>query len=86
MKKIITTAALIFSLNNVFSQNKRDTIIVWYSIPCYDSLGNVAITKQTFDHIPTHKDTISFRHRDDSIERAIKATIDTLKIKGYIQK
>ena len=65
MKKIITTIALIFSLNNVFSQNKRDTIIVWYSIPCYDSLGNVTVYKKTYDHIPTKQDTVEFGHTID---------------------
>jgi hypothetical protein len=66
MKKIITTIVFIFTLNNVFSQNKRDTTITWYSVPCYDSLGNLTIYKKTYNHIPTRYDTIEFGHIIDS--------------------
>jgi hypothetical protein len=30
------------------------------SIPCYDSVGNVYISRQTYDHLPTQKDTADF--------------------------
>ena len=30
------------------------------SIPCYDSVGNVYIHRQTYDHSPTQKDSTDF--------------------------
>jgi hypothetical protein len=30
------------------------------SIPCYDSVGNVYIHRQTYDHLPTQKDSTDF--------------------------
>jgi hypothetical protein len=79
MKRIIVIA-LLFTLNKAFSQNKRDTTIIWYSVPCHDSLGNVTVYKKTFHHIPTRHDTIEFGHIIDS-ERGKTKKINSRKPK-----
>ena len=38
----------------------NDTSITLRSVPYYDSVGNVTIYTQTYDHIPTKQDTIAF--------------------------
>jgi hypothetical protein len=86
VKIIIILVILLLLIDKSYSQTKKDTLITWYSIPCYDSVGNVTIYKKTFHHIPTRKDSLSFKwRRDEAIEKAINATIDTLKSKGYIK-
>ena len=39
------------------------------SIPCYDSVGNVYIHQQTYDHIPTQKDSIDFENEGLRIKK-----------------
>ena len=62
-KIIIILVILLLLIDKSYSQTKRDTLITWYSIPCYDSVGNVTYYRKTFDHIPTRKDTLSFKWR-----------------------
>jgi hypothetical protein len=52
---------LILILSFIF----QDTTIFLYSVPTYDSVGNVTIYRQSFDHIPTKKDSIDFGYRID---------------------
>jgi rare lipoprotein A len=56
---IVTLLLYFFSTN---AQMHKDTTIIWNSLPCYDSVGNVTIYRQIFDHIPTHADTIKYNH------------------------
>lgn len=65
VKLIIILIILLLLIDKSYSQTKRDTTITWYSIPCYDSVGNVTIYKQTFNHIPTRKDSLAFKYRRD---------------------
>ena len=59
MKKIFTGVALVIS-TSITAQTKKDTTITWYSVPSYDSVGNMIIAKRAFDHLPTKQDTIDF--------------------------
>ena len=63
VKLIIILIILLLFIDKSYSQTKKDTLITWISIPDYDSLGNLTIYKKTFNHIPTRKDTLSFKWR-----------------------
>jgi|LakMenEpi03Aug12_release.lakeMendotaPanAssembly.Ray.scaffolds.fasta_scaffold406958_4 hypothetical protein len=65
MKKI-TLILISFLFMNLAKAQKTDTTIVWYSIPYYDSLGNVYTTKRVFNRIPTREDSIQFQ-KENSI-------------------
>ena len=56
MKTLITFLTLITLQLNTSGQEKY----ILYSIPTYDSLGNVYQTQRAFDHIPTKQDSIQF--------------------------
>ena len=43
----------------------QDTSIILYSVPYYDSVGNVTTYVKTYDHIPTKQDTVEFGYRID---------------------
>ena len=43
----------------------NDTDITLYSIPYYDSVGNVTVYVQHYDHIPTKKDSVNFGYKID---------------------
>jgi len=43
----------------------QDTTIILYSIPYYDSLGNMITYVKKYDHIPTKQDTVEFGYRID---------------------
>lgn len=69
VKIIIILVILLITIDKTYSQTKKDTTIIWISIPCYDSVGNVMYRKKVFNYIPTHKDTIEFgRRRDEFID------------------
>ena len=59
MKKITLVIALLFS-TYVCSAHSKDTTITWYTLPYYDSLGNIYFTRKVFDYIPTKKDSDEF--------------------------
>ena len=58
--------------------NKNKKTYTLESIPTYDSLGNLYGIKKTYDHIPTHNDSIEFEIESD-IE--IKKMIDSINKK-----
>ena len=61
IKGIVILTLLLYYLSTN-AQTLEDTTIIWNSVPCYDSVGNVTIYRQIFDHIPTHADTIKYNH------------------------
>ena len=61
IKGIVILTLLLYYLSTN-AQTLEDTTIIWNSVPCYDSVGNVTIYRQIFDHIPTHADTIKYYH------------------------
>ena len=85
MKKIIITSFILISTLFVSAQVKKDYYI--QSIPEYDSLGNMVIYKQTYDHKPTKEDTIEFYKNLDwrlEIQTGINNSIRELKKQGCI--
>ena len=85
MKKIIITSLILLSTIFASAQVKKEYYIE--SVPCYDSVGNVTIYKQTYDHIPTKEDIKEFYDNLEwriSIQSAIDYTIKELKKQGYI--
>jgi hypothetical protein len=75
MKKILTIAALVIATSTT-AQTKRDTIITWYSVPNYDSVGNMTTYRKIFNYTPTKQDTIEFGGK-----RAIRVSKMELKKK-----
>ena len=62
-RKILVLITLLLATNFAIgqkNQNKKDTFIVWRSLPIYDSLGNITTTFQQYDHIPTFEDSVEF--------------------------
>jgi hypothetical protein len=53
---ILITLILITLQLNSLGQEKY----ILYSLPTYDSLGNIYQTQRTFDHIPTKQDSFQF--------------------------
>jgi hypothetical protein len=45
-----------------------------HSIPTYDSLGNLYGTQKTYDHLPTHEDSVQFNIES---EKEINDMIDS---------
>jgi hypothetical protein len=89
MRHVIFLFLFLISFQS-YSQTKKDTSITWISYPCYDSVGNVTYYKKIFNYVPTKKDTLKFGHHIDTaqsnaINRAINATLDTLRKKGYLK-
>lgn len=58
MKKLITTAAVIFTTLTLSAQTK-DTFVL-KSFPAYDEMGNYYEIRKSYDHIPTQQDSIAF--------------------------
>lgn len=56
MKLYIVLITLITLQLKTLGQEKY----ILYSIPTYDSLGNIYQTQRAFDHIPTKQDSIQF--------------------------
>lgn len=78
IKGIVILILLLYYLS-ANAQIHKDTTIIWNSVPCYDSVGNVTIYRKIFDHIPTHADTINFKHTIniyDTSNNFISNTID----------
>jgi hypothetical protein len=63
MKHLIILIAVLIS-SSVYSQSK-DTTIIWYGMPFYDTLPDGRIkmktTIYTFDHIPTRSESLYIR-------------------------
>jgi len=57
---IIIFVLLLFSINVINKNHKPEKIQLYtiYSLPSYDSMGNVTITSKIIDHEPTHQDSI----------------------------
>jgi len=60
MKLILTTIVAILTTVIVLGQSTKDTFNL--TSPLYlDSLGNIFITRQVYDHVPTLKDSLDFQ-------------------------
>ena len=59
MKKIITSLAFI-AISISASAQTKDTFIL-KTVPHYDEFGNLYTISQSYDHIPTSKDSADFK-------------------------
>ena len=87
MKKILTVIAILLS-TAAFAQPK-DTTIIWYGVPFYDTLADGRIKIKTcvyrFDHIPTAQESLYVnRINAYNYKRLPKATKPTTK-KSYVK-
>lgn len=63
---------------------RSDTTIVWYSPPSYTKDLLVQKKAKTFDHIPTHQDTIEFGERLDiewfeNVNNGLQQALDSFR-------
>jgi hypothetical protein len=82
MKHLITLIAILIS-SSVYSQSK-DTTIIWYGMPFYDTLPDGRIKMKTivykFDHIPTRYESLYVRKVNTSLYKKLP-TVKKKKIK-----
>ena len=88
MKKLTFILFLFITASASAQTSIGDTSITWYSVPCYDSVGNMYIYKKSFDHIPTQQDSLNF-HEDTTWRREyemnIQKEIEEQRKNGYLK-
>jgi hypothetical protein len=73
MKKIMTSLALI-AISISASAQTKDTFVL-KTVPHYDEFGNLYTMSQSYDHIPTSKDSDDFK-KESNIQ--ISVWIDSM--------
>jgi hypothetical protein len=66
MKKLLAAVALLVLISCHTNTNTKSTTYTLKSFPTYDELGNYYEMDTTFDHKPTHEDTIKFYQSSDA--------------------
>jgi hypothetical protein len=79
MKKIMTSLTFI-AISISASAQTKDTFVL-KSFPAYDEFGNLYTMSQSYDHIPTSKDSANFKRESDT---QIKVWMDSLYKIYYI--
>lgn len=87
MKKILTLVALLLS-TAVIAQPK-DTTIIWYGMPFYDTLADGRVKLRTrvyrFDHIPTAEESLYVNKINAYYYKRLPKATKTIPKKSYVK-
>lgn len=88
MRKLLTLIALVIVAVSTRAQSK-DTTIIWYGVPFYDTLADGRIKIKTcmyrFDHIPTAEESLYVNKINAYYYKRLPKATKTIPKKSYVK-